>query len=111
MHEMTFWRVIFRDVWLVVVLMIIGMVLVVLSTPLATAVGEPAFAPLGLFTGGVFFIAALSHIIRRLFFHPLYLYSFAMKAFETPTGAGLVVLGMCLVLASFVLVMGGMLRL
>jgi hypothetical protein len=105
-----FWKMILRDFWLVLALMMIGGLLVVISTPLAKIVGEPAFAPWGLFTGGVFFIAALSHIIRRLFFHPLSMHVFAQEAMKSPAGAGLVVLGMCVVLSAFVMVMGNMLR-
>ncbi len=110
MHD-NLWKALLRDFWLVAVLLIIGNVLIAVSTPLAQWVGEPAFAPWGLFFGGSFVIAALSHIIRRLFFHPLSMQRTAAEALKSPVGAGFVFLGICIVLSAFVLVMGGTLRL
>jgi hypothetical protein len=109
MHD-SLWKALLRDFWIVALMLIIGNVLIAVSTPLAQWVGEPAFAPWGLFFGGSFLVGALTHIIRRLVFHPLSLQRMAMEAFKSPVGAGFVFLGICIVMSAFVLVMGGTLR-
>ena len=104
------WKSLLQDFWRVAALFALGAILIAIATPLAQWVGEPAFSPWGLFFGGSFVIAALSHIVRRIFFHPISMHKTGEKALENPIGAGLVFLGICLVLSAFVLVMGGMIR-
>lgn len=101
---------ILKDLVLMLVLALMGHLIIMYSTGFAVLVGEPAFSAWGLFTGGVFYITALSHALRRMYFYPLSLQSIAKRASLTAVGAGLVFLGMCLVLAAFVMVLGGMLR-
>jgi hypothetical protein len=110
MHD-NLWKALFRDAWLVLLMLAIGNVLIVISTPIAQWVGEPAFAPWGLFFGGSFLVGALTHIIRWLLFQPLSMQKTAVEAVKSPVGAGFVFLGICIVLSAFVLVMGGTLRL
>jgi len=109
MHD-SLWKSLIQDFWRVSILFALGALFIAIATPLAQWVGEPAFSPWGLFFGGSFVIAALSHIIRRLFFHPISLLKTGEKALDNPIGAGLVFLGICLVLSAFVVVMGGMIR-
>jgi hypothetical protein len=99
-----------RDAMRILIIMLIGHLILVLAPYYATLVNEPAFSAWGLFTGGAFYIVALSHILRRLLFNKLDMQVIAKKAVISSTGAGLVVLAMCIVLASFVMVLGAMLR-
>lgn len=101
-----------RELTRVVLLVFIGLVFIVLSPYAAIETSIPALSPWGLFLGGSFIIAALSHIMRRALFPQLDLQSIAKKAMtDSAVGAGLVFLGVCLVLAAFIFVNGSMLRL
>jgi len=105
-----FLKVLLPDILRLALLVLIGTVLVSTSVPVAEFFHEPALAPWGLFTGGAFYIVALSHVIRRLLFYRLDLQLIAQKACVHPTGAGLVFLGVCLLLAAYVLMFGAMVR-
>lgn len=48
-------------------------------------------------------VAGFSHLIRRVFFPYVDLEQFVVKAHETATGAGYVVLGVSIVIASFII--------
>jgi len=85
---------------------LVATLLVMLSVPLATAIDEPAYAAWGLFAGLAMYGVALSHVLRRVLFPYLNLKAFALRAFDNPIGAGLVFVGVCLVLMAFVLLMG-----
>jgi hypothetical protein len=85
---------------------IVATVLVAVSAPLADLVGEPAYAPWLLFAGLALYGVGLSHILRRVLFPYIDLKSFSESARHEPTGAGLVFVGVCLVLAAFVSLMG-----
>lgn len=87
-----------------------GLISIYGSKPLALWVGEPAFAAWGLFIGAAFFAAALSHIMRRAVFPSLDLSQYARKALESPAGAGMVFLGVCIVISAFIALNGAMLR-
>ncbi len=106
----SFWAVLVRDLPRVLSFFALGALMIFGSTWFAGLVNEPAFAPWGLFIGGAFLVAGLVHIIRRLVFPKLDLQLIAITALNTPTGAGLVFLGMCLVIAAFVTMLGAMLR-
>lgn len=80
------------------------------STPLAQLMNEPALAPWALFAGLAMFGAALSHMLRKVLFPYIDLESSAQKAAETPQGSGLVFLGVCVVLAAFVMTMSSLVR-
>jgi hypothetical protein len=80
--------------------------LVMISAPLAELIGEPAYAPWLLFAGLALYGVALSHILRRVLFPYIDLKSVADRAQCSPEGAGLVFLGVCIVLSSFILLMG-----
>lgn len=79
---------------------------VMLSGPLAQLVGEPAYAPWLLFAGLALYGVALSHILRRVLFPYIDLREFADTAKIGTTGSGLVFLGVCIVLAAFVGLLG-----
>lgn len=79
---------------------------VMLSGSLAQLVGEPAYAPWLLFAGLALYGVALSHILRRVLFPYIDLKAYAEAAQQTPEGAGRVFLGVAIVLAAFVLLMG-----
>lgn len=79
---------------------------VMVSAPLAELIGEPAYAPWLLFAGLALYGVALSHVLRRVLFPYIDLKLFAEAARQSATGAGLVFVGVCLVLAAFVSLMG-----
>jgi hypothetical protein len=106
----TAWGKYVVEVLMMLIIIAIGFAFIFTSTPFAQWVGEPAFAPWGLFVGGSFFVVALSHVLRRLLFPDLKLHSIAMTATSSPTGAGLVFLGVCLVVTAFVMTMGAAIR-
>jgi len=85
---------------------IVATILVAVSVPLADLIGEPVYAPWLLFAGLALYGVGLSHILRRVLFPYIDLRSFSESARREPTGAGLVFVGVCLVLAAFVSLMG-----
>lgn len=89
-------------------MIVIATLFVMLSVPLAKAVDEPAFAPWGLFAGLALYGVALSHILRRLLFPYIDLKQFAEQGRADPTGAGLVFLGVCIVMTAFITLMGNL---
>jgi hypothetical protein len=101
---------IYRDLPRIGSIVILGLVMILISSPFAKFVGEPAFAPWGLWSGALFFVVALCHVIRRLVFHRLDLQLIAEQAMEAPIGAGLVFLGICIMLAALVLSASAMFR-
>ncbi len=80
--------------------------LVMVSAPLADLIGEPAYAPWFLFAGLALYGVALSHILRRILFPYIDLKVFSTMASRSPEGAGMVFVGVSLVLAAFILLMG-----
>jgi hypothetical protein len=100
-----------HDLMLVTVMVAIGQMIVYFSVPFALWVGVPAFSAWGLFTGGAFYVMALSHILRRLYFTPMSMKDACTLAMrDKNTAAGLVFLGMCIVLATVVYTLSNMLR-
>jgi len=95
------------DVIRVATMTAVAVVLLLVSTPIAQALGEPAIAPWGMFAGLATFGVALSHVFRRALFPYLDLRATAYRACTTSEGAGRVFLGVCIVLASLLLLMGG----
>lgn len=90
---------------------IIAIILIVGGVPLAELVGLPQIAPWGTFTGATFFTAVVAHLIRRMFFPRLDLQAIALDAAKNGgTGAGLVVLGLCIVISAIALTAGAMFR-
>jgi hypothetical protein len=87
----------------VLVFLLIATVMLVGSTPLAVAVGEPSLAVIGMWMAGATIAVACTHVFRRLLFPYLDLRNVAQKACKSPTGAGLTFLGVCLVLAALLL--------
>lgn len=98
---------ILADAVRVTVMVVVAVVLLVASTPAAQVLGEPALAPWGMFAGLAVFGVALSHVFRRALFPYLDLRDVAYRAMTAPAGAGLVFLGVCVVLASMLVLMGG----
>lgn len=94
------------DVARVVGLIALATLLVMISTPLALEIGEPAYAPWGLFAGLALYGVALSHVLRRVMFPYIDLKIVAHTASPHPIGAGIVFLGVCLVLTAFIFLMG-----
>ncbi len=90
--------------------MVIAVLFVTYGVDFAVAVGHPEIAPWGTFTGAAIYTAVVVHFLRRIMFPKLDLQLIAKHATDTPTGAGLVVLGLCLVTSAFALMAGAMLR-
>lgn len=94
-----------------VFLMVAAATIVLLVSPLlAEAVGHPELSPLGMWTGLTIFGVAISHILRRALFPYLDMKGVAARACEAPFGAGMVFLGVCLVLSSLLSLMTSITR-
>ncbi|HEY0267662.1 MAG TPA: hypothetical protein VGC12_00350 [Methyloradius sp.] len=104
------WTIISGDVRRMLPMIVLGFAFVFLSTPFALWVNESTFSAWGLFIGGSFFTGALTHAMRRLLFPGLELTALIAEARKTPQGAGLVVLGICILLAAFVMLFGAATR-
>jgi hypothetical protein len=87
-------------------ILLIGLIILKLSTPLAILLGEPGLAPFGMWSGLACLGGAVSHVLRRMFFPYLNMGAIAKIACREPKGAGTVFLGACLVLAALILTMG-----
>ena len=61
-------------------------------------------------TSVVIVVAAVSHVVRRVLFPKIHMMEFANKAKENPIAAAIVYLGVCIVLATFVVVNVNLLR-
>ncbi len=87
------------DVIRLTLLVAAGLVLIWLAGSHLSSVGLPAAAaPPVEFAGCAFIATALAHVLRRVLFHRVDLQHFAHRAYEHPVGAGLVVLGLCMVI-------------
>lgn len=110
--QVNYLQILIREIPRVLILLVLAVLFIWGSTPLALAIDFPAVATWGLFFGGCFIAVALSHLCRRLLFPRLDLQTIAFLAYQDNNrGAGLVFLGICIVLASFVLLTGSALRL
>lgn len=61
-------------------------------------------------TSVVIVVAAVSHVVRRVLFPKIHMMEFANKAKENPIAAAIVYLGVCIVIATFVVVNVNLLR-
>lgn len=61
-------------------------------------------------TSVVIVVAAVSHVVRRVLFPKIHMMEFANKAKANPIAAAIVYLGVCIVLATFVVVNVNLLR-
>jgi len=98
----------FWDLLRTVPLVILAFVFILHSTDFAIWINEPAFSPWGLHLGGILLAVVMSHLLRRLLFPKLDLQKLAIS--DNPVARGLVFLGICVVLSSFVLLTGTALR-
>ena len=97
------------DIARVALLLLAATGLLVIDEPLARSVGRPELAPWLMFAGLSLYGAALSHVLRRVWFPYLDLKRVAEDA-KTSTGRGLVFLGVCIVLATSLLMMSSLAR-
>jgi len=73
-----------------------GSVLLFYGVDFAQFTGIAALAPWSLWIGGSLIVYSISHVLRRLHFPSLDLQLIAKVAMESPTGAGLVFIGICM---------------
>lgn len=99
-------RPIYRDLLRVLPLLAVATLLLWLAAPIAETVSRPELAPWLAFAGLSLYGVALSHVLRRLLFPYLDLRRLAEAAHEK----GLVFLGVCIVMAACLLLMGGLVR-
>lgn len=90
------------------IMLALAVVFLILAVPVATVFHEPTLAPWGVFAGVALLGVALSHVLRRLMFPYIDLETISKTARETPTGSGLVFLGVSIVLAVFISLMGNL---
>ena len=110
MKFLEFLRPLGRDLPRILIICIIASGMLYLSDDVARWFNTPAFAPWLTFSAGAVYAVALSHLLRRLLFWRIDLQLIAGEAIKNPVGAGLVFLGMCMVLSAFVLMTGAMFR-
>lgn len=91
------------DAWRVSGILIAAIVVLLGSPFAAGALGEPGIEVFGVYTAMLLGGVAISHVVRRFLFPGIGMRRTAGEASTTPQGAGLVFLGMCLVLASVIL--------
>lgn len=94
-------------------LVILGVFLLIISQidRIFTFDGNMAFLTAVLnSTSVVIVVAAVSHVVRRVLFPKIHMMEFANKAKENPIAASIVYLGVCIVLATFVVVNVNLLR-
>lgn len=94
-------------------LVILGIFLLIIShiDRIFTFDGNMAFLTAVLnSTSVVIVVAAVSHVVRRVLFPKIHMMEFANKAKENPIAAAIVYLGVCIVLATFVVVNVNLLR-
>lgn len=99
-------RPIGRDLVRVLPLLAFATLLLWLAAPIAGFVDRPELAPWLAFAGLSLYGVALSHVLRRLLFPYLDL----RKLAEASQEKGLVFLGVCIVMAACLLLMGGLVR-
>ncbi|BBB65924.1 hypothetical protein UNDYM_1671 [Undibacterium sp. YM2] len=90
------------------ILLALAIIFFILAVPVATVFHEPALAPWGMFAGVALMGVALSHVLRRLMFPYIDLEAIARAAMQHAIGAGLVFLGVSVVLTAFLLLMGNL---
>lgn len=98
------------DVLRTVVPLVLGIALIETSVPLARLLAIPALAPAGTMAGVTLCVVAWSHPLRRLLFPGAVMRRLAQAATRGATGAGLVFVGVCLVLAALLLALAGAAR-
>ncbi|MCB5187381.1 hypothetical protein LG200_05100 [Methylobacillus caricis] len=94
------------DITRVLSLLAVATVFSLGAEPFALLTRQPAFAVWGLFSGLALYAVALSHVVRRILFPKVEMGRTACIASQTSTGAGLVFIGVCLVLSSTLLLLG-----
>lgn len=93
----------YADIWRVAGILIAALVVLKLSPLIAGALLEPGIEVFGVYTAMLLGGVAISHVVRRFLFPGIGMRRTAGEASITPQGAGLVFLGMCIVLASVIL--------
>jgi hypothetical protein len=95
-----------RDVWRTVAPILAGVALMHWAEPVGLATGISSLAPLMMMTGLSLGAIGAVHPLRRLLFMGLDMREFASKAKETPISSALVFVGMCIVVAAMLSVLG-----
>jgi len=85
-------------------------VILLVSPVIAEFSSHPELAPFGMWTGLTLYGVAISHVLRRALFPYLDMKGVAGRACESPVGAGLVFLGVCVVLSSLLGLMNSITR-
>lgn len=104
------WKPIQRDAARILGLFIAATAFLLVDEPLAAALRRPELAPWFMFAGLALYGAALSHVLRRLLFPYINLGEVVKDARAGSTGAGLVFVGVSIVLAACLLLMSGLAR-
>ena len=100
----------FRNASRVLVPILLGTIMIQYGAAFAQFTGIVALAPWSLFVGGSLYIFSLTHVLRRLYFPQLDLQLIAKQAIESPVGAGLVFIGICLVIVALITLLGAAIR-
>ena len=95
-----------HDLWRTLAPILFGVALMHWAEPIGLATGITPLAPLLTMVGLAMGAIGAVHPLRRLLFIGLDLKAFGRKAGETPIGSGIVFLGVCIVIAALLMVMG-----
>lgn len=105
------WRRARTELLRILAMMALATALLMGTTPLAMAAGEPALAPWGMWTALSLYGAAFVQVLRRLLFPYVDMRRVFIVAIASGgNGAGLVWLGVCIVLAALLLTLGSAAR-
>lgn len=99
-----------HDLWRTTLLLAVGVLLLKYSVAIAQWAGEPDLAAVAFRVSMAFFSLALIPVAKRVLMAYVDLRVFTIKAKEDPRGAGLVVLGVCILMAAFVSLFTGSAR-
>lgn len=92
-----------RDAPRILAIVVAVILTIWLSGWLPKAVGLPELAPLLTTVYVVLILIAFGHFARRALFHKLDLQGIGLRALDSPIGAGMVFIGICLVLCTILL--------
>ena len=105
-----FLRMMLSDLRRIVPLIVIGWIIIRFSPAFAVWSKEPAYSAWGLFIGGSFYAGAMTYTLRRMILPKIEVTPLVREAVKTPTGAGLVFLGICFIMGMTLMLFGSAIK-
>lgn len=98
----------YRGFWRITSLIIIGIIIISISTPFARFIDVPEVSPSIWYMGWAFIVAAIVDIVRRIMMPSIDFQKTAEEAQKGNIGAGLVLLSTGIFLSAFVIAAAGL---